>query len=286
MPRARWTRLAEWLPVVVGLLAGCGPEPTPFPVDIPAEETRPPEVAEPAPAASVLPSPAALAFIRYALAANTGGLVADLPLIETSAPVEYLTTPPLPDDLGRRYDILAAFGDLPGGARSPVLQHVALFINPAAVQQEELAAILRHSLDPADAAAALAIPGLEAEPLAIPSATQRRVELANAGWPDGLDLTLAYTFAPGAAQAAALLCAAGIRVNVTQKTPETLNSALETGQVHLALIVWTTPDERAAWAARAGAANLVDLYAVPIGYQAVPGLNITFTPSGWPIANR
>lgn len=273
-----------WLPVVIGLLAGCGPQPTPFPVDIPAEETQPPAPTEAAPAAVEPSLPPGI--IRYALAANTAGLVADLPLIEASTQVEQLADPPHPDDLGRRYDILAAFGDLPGGQRSPILQHVALLINPAAVQQEELAAVLRHSLDPADVLAALAAPGTAAEPLAIPSVTARRVELANAGWPDGINLNLAYTFAPGAAQAAAALQAARIGTQPAQMTAEALNSALETGQIHLALIVWKTPDERAAWAERAGAANLVDLYTVPIGYQAAPGLNITFTPSGWPIANR
>lgn len=279
-----WMAVVGWLPVVIGLLAGCGPQPTPFPVDIPAEETQPPAPTEAAPVAVEPSLPPGI--IRYALAANTAGLVADLPLIEASTQVEQLADPPHPDDLGRRYDILAAFGDLPGGQRSPILQHVALLINPAAVQQEELAAVLRHSLDPADVLAALAAPGTAAEPLAIPSVTARRVELANAGWPDGINLNLAYTFAPGAAQAAAALQAARIGTQPAQMTAEALNSALETGQIHLALIVWTTPDERAAWAERAGAANLVDLYTVPIGYQAAPGLNITFTPSGWPIANR
>lgn len=279
-----WMAVVGWLPVVIGLLAGCGPQPTPFPVDIPAEETPPPAPTEAAPSAVEPSLPPGI--VRYALAANTAGLVADLPLIEASTQVEQLADPPRPDDLGRRYDILAAFGDLPGGQRSPILQHVALLINPAAVQQEELAAVLRRSLDPADVLAALAAPGTAAEPLAISSATARRVELANAGWPDGINLNLAYMFAPGAAQAAAALQAARIWTQPAQMTAEALNSALEAGQIHLALIVWTTPDERAAWAERAGAANLVDLYTVPIGYQAVPGLNITFTPSGWPIANR
>lgn len=284
MRPAGWMAVAGWLPVVIGLLAGCGPQPTPFPVDIPAEETQPPAPTEAVPAAVEPSSPPGI--IRYALAANTAGLVADLPLIEVSAQVEQLAGPPRPDDLGRRYDILAAFGDLPGGQRSPVLQHVALLINPAAVQQEELAAALRRSLNPVEVLAALAAPGAAAEPLAIPSVTARRVELANAGWPDGINLNLAYTFAPGAAQAAAALQAVHIWTQPIQMTAEALNSALEAGQVHLALIVWTTPDERAAWVERAGAANLVDLYAVPIGYQAAPGLNVTFTPSGWPIANR
>jgi hypothetical protein len=101
------------------LLAACQPEPTPFPVDVPSPY-----------AATSVPTTTGSPSVRYALAANTEGFAADLELIEAVAQVEQLTHAPRLEDLGNRFDILAAYADLPGGTRSPVVPHVSLVVNP------------------------------------------------------------------------------------------------------------------------------------------------------------
>src|SRR5262245_16264955 len=92
-----------WICCVLGVLlvAACGPEATPYPVDIPSATTSTPQTSD-------------TSTIRYALAANTNGLVSDLSLIQASAQIEQLTEAVNPADLGNRYDLVAAYGDLPG----------------------------------------------------------------------------------------------------------------------------------------------------------------------------
>ncbi|MBI5669060.1 MAG: hypothetical protein HZC41_13730 [Chloroflexi bacterium] len=258
------------------ILTACTPEPTPFPVDVPAT-----------PASTAAPTaalPATAGVIRYALAANTAGLVADLPLLEQSAQVITLETVVNPADLGSRYDIIAAYGDLPGGQRSPVEHQVALVFNPdlPPTNDNAVVAALKHAVNPTNILTSLALPG--AVPQASASVPTRAVReaLANAGWPDGFDLTLAVTHAPGAAPLAAALA----RVNVTVRAETVTDAAFASGAAQLALVVWTSPDDRAEWEARIGAANVFPLYTLPISYLAVPGLTISYTPTGWPLPGR
>src|SRR5512145_2156078 len=165
MARSNWLKLGRWLlaiTIFLGLTA-CEPEPTPFPVDVPLAETA---VLTPPPAVTLEATSAAPGVVRYALAANTTGLVADLPLLAASAQVETLTEPVNPADLGLRYDLIAAYGDLPGSARSPVMPHVALIINPAAppLDNPELVAVIRRSLNPNEMLETLNLPGAVPEP--------------------------------------------------------------------------------------------------------------------------
>src|SRR5689334_10569755 len=96
--------------------AACTPEATPFPVDVPTFASA--------------ASSANQTIIRYALAPNTNGLVSDLVLIEKATQIEALDTAINPADLGSRFDIAAAYGDIPDGMRSPITPHIALVINP------------------------------------------------------------------------------------------------------------------------------------------------------------
>lgn len=290
-----WAKIRRPLPkrglqclalILAGLLAAaCEPKPTPFPVDIPLAETATPAPQQPsAETPELTPQAAAPGIVRYALDANAEGLVADLDSIRLAAQVEQLAGAADPDDLGTRYDIIAAYGDLPGGQRSPVVQQIALVINPALppTSSARFTAALRRSLGLAAMAAAL-LPGAAAESIETVPTAALRAELANAGWPDGADLTLVYAHAPGASQLAGSLDGFGLVIRLMQVSEAALPAAVEGGQAHLALVAWTTPDERAAWVERVGDTNVADLYSLPIGYLAVPGLNLSFTPSGWPL---
>src|SRR5947199_311182 len=84
------------------LLTACGPEATPLPVNLP---TLPP------------PSPTAgtPALLRYAVAPDALPYLTDQDrtLISASAQLIPLDSAPADSDLGARYDLLVALGDLP-----------------------------------------------------------------------------------------------------------------------------------------------------------------------------
>jgi hypothetical protein len=255
--------------VFLCLLAACKPEATPFPVDLP---TRTPAGTSAPPAGA----PAPPGTIRYGIIGDERTAGADLAALRTSGQVEFISPPLNPADLGTRFDVMAGYGDLPGGSRSPVMTHAALLIRPLPpLDNPKVADILRRAIDPSAISAALNLPGATAVPGQSVSAL--RGELANEGWPDGFDLALADTGIPGAAALAGQLSVLGITLH-----PQPTTDALTAG-IPLALVGWHTPEEQAALA-KTG--SLVDLYQLPISYLAADGLKITFTPGGWPLAAR
>jgi hypothetical protein len=261
--------------LILLLLAACEPEPTPFPVDLPVTPTNPADATEPPP-------------VRYALAANTEGFIAELELIAAGTVVEQLSDPVDPADLGARYDIVAAYGYYDGWTRSDITPQVALVIDSqSAPLTPALAAVIRRGIDPAAALASLDIPGaLPADEASGDPPGALRAELANLGRPDGLRLALAYAYIPGADEIAGQLAAINVDTRRFALGSDEIGAALAAGSAHLALVTWTTPDERAVWVERFGAEHVTDLYALPISYDALPELTITLTPGGWPLARR
>jgi hypothetical protein len=255
-------------------LVSCTPEATPFPVDIPT--------------ISSTSAPNSQSTLRYALAANTENLVSDLAVIQAEAQIEQLTAPINNDDLGSHYDLATAYGDLEGGTRSPIVNHIALVLNPsiAPLDNKILINILRRSLDTKAIVTALDISGVEANAFDPLSPLMLRTELANAGWPDGLKLILAYAYTPGAATVAEHLGLAGIQAQLLALTEQEVITAFTVGRIQAGLISWKTAEERENWVSKFGDENVLDLYSVPISYIAVSGLDVEFTPSGWPIPAR
>jgi hypothetical protein len=253
------------------LLSGCEPEATPFPVDVPAlateaivETTQAQAPIQEAPQSGVQPA----AIVRYAIA--TFALPArDIEQLQTAANVTFLDEAPNISDLGGNYDIIAAYGELPGANISPVMSHVSLVIHAQVPPMNDPAVVhvIRRALSPV----ADSISGLQPEVMETAPARTLRAELANAGWPDGFDLKLDDAGFP--IMLGEQFGMLGIGVRPTQSN-----------DVHITVVTWTTPEDRAVFVQQAGDETLViDLFAVPISYWAVEGLNITFTPSGWPI---
>jgi hypothetical protein len=261
--------------ILMILLAGCGPQATPFPADIPVAATSTSEAGAQAP-------------IRYALAANTEGFVSDLALIQAATRVEQLSEPINPDDLGSRYDIVAAYGDLPDGTRSPISPHAALVMQTDSLPlgNTVLLDVFRRSIQLQGIVTTLNIPGITPDPVESGQSGSLRTELANAGWPDGFALNLAYAYVPGVQQLAEQFEAAGIRVRVTALDRSDVMMALEQNRMQAALISWSSTDDRALWTERFGDDHVIDLYTIPISYRATAGLNISFTPDGWPLVSR
>lgn len=241
------------LVVVLVLACACEPEATPLPVNLP---TQPPLTA----------TPTEPGTIRYALAPNTLPYLSDSDrqAMSASADIVELDAPPADDDLGARYDIVVALGDLPDGTRAPESLQLSLIVDTTLPPLDDpaLADPVRAAIDPQQIARALNVPPEQAE--SAPGVTREsiRSDLANAGYPDGFDLTLA-ALAPGADTLAGLLESVGIHVRiVTDAEP-----------AHLTLTTAPTPDA-------------LPLLTIPISYRAVEGLTITFAPTGFPVARR
>lgn len=253
------------------LLTACTPEATPFPVDMPTA------------AGEILATPPAV--VRYALASNTQHFVSDLALIEGAAQVEYLIDDFDPTELGTHFDIVAAYGDLPEGIHSPITPHIAAVINTAIspLNNEQIAALLRRSFNPQALIENLAIPGATADLLeSLPQSTLR-TELANAGWPDGIELDLLFVPMPGVEGIINNLQAAGFLTRTLSVSQQNAYQQFSESPFSLALITWHTAEERQQWTAQVGEANVLDLYSIPISYRAVTGIEVSFTPSGWPL---
>jgi hypothetical protein len=253
--------------LLLACLSACQPEATPFPVDIPT----------PATATPIPGNPAAL---RYALAPNTVGSVADLGLLESRAEVIQFNEPINPDEIGTQFDLIAAYGSYADASPSPIQVTVSIILNTtlAPLDDPVLANVLQRSLDTSALAAFINIPGIQAVPHDSPPTAALRAELANAGWPDGLDFSLAYENV--------------IALNALQALWQALHSQINPfplqnlrGETHLILFAWSTPDQRTAFTEQfSGVA--IDLLTVPISYWAAPGLQIDYSPQGWPLPTR
>lgn len=242
------------LAVVILLMCACEPEATPLPGNLPPRE--PPT-----------PTPTEQGLPRYALAPNILPYLSqpDRDAIAATAEIVELDSPPVTDDLGARYDIVVALGDLPDGETAPQPLQVSLILNTALppLNDPDLAAIVSEAVDPQAIARALGVPPEMAGESPASSPESLRIRLANAGYPDGFDLTLA-ALAPGADALASRLEVVGIHARIVTSTDE---------PAHLTLT--TTPTTGAQ-----------PILTIPIRFRAVDGLTIAFTATGFPIATQ
>ena len=255
--------------VCLFVLAGCGPEPTPFPVDNPPTTTPEPPPATPEP-------------IQYALAPNTIDRIADRAQISRSALVTQLNEPFDPTTVDPQFDIVVSYGEMPGWIRVEPVQTTALIVRGQPVQ---IQSIIERAIDPQSVVNVLEIPGAAALPTDLTPFDILRVELANAGRPDGITLRLIHTFVPGVGQIVQQLEAANIRVIVSAATQSDAQIALQTGNADIGIVTWTSSDARTLWT-DSGVIDMVDLYTLPVSFLASDELTITYTPGGWPLASR
>lgn len=273
MSRSHRRVTARWLLLLALLVSGCEPESTPLPAFVVASPTPPPATPTRGP-------------LRYGLT-HESGQIPDLALLRAAAEVEFIDANA--DESGSRYALLAGYGERPGWTRSPVVPRVSLVVGARRppLNATEIAALVLGAIDPQALVDANGVQGDEA--LAVVSTSRlptTRATLAGMGWPDGFDVALGHSGTPGAQAIADQLADAGIRAVLVTLAPEALLDALTDGRVNLALVVWTDEDARAAMAAAVGPERVLDLYTLPITFQAVDGLQLSFTPGGWPLASR
>ena len=239
---------SRFLALAAGLLllvCACEPAATPLPVNLDLEAT----VTSAAPPPTEAPTE-----LRYAVTADTLPYISpdDQQLIAAHAQIITLDAPPNPADLGGQYEIVVTLDDLADSTTTPTPLTVSLVINSA--------------LPPLDDPALAEIVGHAANASA--DAPTLRRDLANAGYPDGFDLTLASRYAPGADALEQRLNALNLQTRITTNPDEAAH-----------LILTTAPTE-------SEAQNAISLLTIPIHYRTIEGLSITFTPSGYPIAER
>jgi len=252
-------------------LSACEAQATPFPVELAATATLPPPMATTEP-------------IRYALDANTIGFIAEMDQLQAAAQITLLATNATPADLGVQYDVIAAYGAQSGWTLPPITPHIALVIGQ--IEDATLTEILRQSINPQLVVDGLGISGATAEIVSIASASTLRAQMANRGKPDGYGLAVGAAYTPGAAQIAEQWAAINIETRLLWMNNAQIFTALESSEIQIALITWATSEEQQNWIERFGTENIIDLYTLPISYLAVEGLNISFTPGGWPLAER
>jgi hypothetical protein len=213
--------------------------------------------------------------LRYGLFANTEGYVRDLTELESRASVETFYDSSRFAD----YDIVAAYGVFEGWEVSPISQHLALVINAnlAPLDDESIRALIPQAIDSQSLITELGINGMQANALSVlPSATIR-TSLANAGYPDGFQLTVAASALPGLGTILAQFNASNISIQLIEA------DTIADNRAHLLLISWTDEAERAEWISQVGESNFVELYRLPISYLAKDGIQIEFSENGWPL---
>lgn len=257
------------------LVTACTPRPTPFPVNLPTDL---PFTATPPPAQA----------IRYGLHSNTNNALAEIERLAEDTILEQLEGPINENEPGIQYDIIAAYGDWSGWSRSEITPQAALLLNTTVfpLTEPRIVEMLRLSLDPQSLVTALAIPGTGAAYAGTTESKALHAELANMGYPDGFQIYLANGYVPGIDLVQLQLRAAGFESAVMILSDNEIRQAFSEGWLQMAVVLWTNSESHAAWVDVLGTANVIDLYSLPISYQVAPGLIVSFTPGGWPIARR
>jgi hypothetical protein len=262
--RIAWALLLAF----VALAAGCAPPPTPFPVT--PVVTRPPTAAPLTSGES--PALATRAPVRYGVLPGTEDYLPAT--LRETANVEVLTNLSVASD----YDVLVGFGVVDGWQTSPTVMQLALIVNEALppLDVPEIAAVVRAAAHPAPVVESLGFPGLNV--LApTPDMNANREALANAGYPAGIVLHGRAVDLPGAADVLAGLRASNVEVRLTPQS---------TTPPHVEVILWRHESERATLVETHGAANVINLYTLPISYTLNDDLLTTFTDDGWIVAAR
>lgn len=258
--------------ILLVLLTACEPGGTPIPAIIPPTVTPTPEPTVPPP-------------VRYGLVTEALETIPDVAVLQESAQVEMVPAESV--DLAG-YDVVAGYGRREGWTESPVTLTVVLLMNESLAPMDDVLAtsIVRHAIDPVVLVRETGIPGVLPEDRDVVDGVTLRTELANAGFPDGFDLIMAHTPLPGVDTVAAMLTAAGLQIRVLPVTTESVERVLRTDRAHVLLTACPDPVACEVLRDQAGSLPMVTVMTLPVSYQAVDDLSVTFTTWGFPVGTR
>jgi hypothetical protein len=259
----------------LGILTGCGAQPTPIAV-VDAATLAPnvntSDITQPSP-------------LRYGIADHTLPYMSDIEQFEAIALVEAM--PPNPDL--SLYDVAVAYGVYDGWQQAPISHHVSLILNPqlAPLDNPEIQNLVRQALNPQGIIDSTGISGLIAAPVETSPSAQIRSVLANLGYPDGFRLTMAVESMPGVETVVQQLNNANLEiVQIEMSSATEAATMLAENRAHLLVMHWKTDEEHAAWVERVGENQVLDLYILPLSYVAAEGVTVSFTENGWAIGSR
>ncbi len=263
-------------------LAACAPEPTPFPGGLPSSSPAVTITTAISTATPEIISTASSLGFTVALSANAAQSAADL-----SAETANLITLASDGDasgLGRDYDLIAAYGAWDGWlqAPQPIITSLLISHSTPPLDQPEIRAIVRASIDAQAITHALGIPGASTSSSSAEPGIVTRTQMANAGYPDGLELRVAAVNGPGHDALREQMSSRNLDLMFTASHIDNITEMLTTEGYHLAVMSWRADEEISQWSDQ-GAVTRVDLFQVPISYQAIPGLDLQFSADGWPL---
>lgn len=242
------------------ILVGCEAQATPI-----AAVTTP--TITPQPTTPPLPE------LRYGVGGNIAPYVGDL-----DAVISY----EIVDSAIEDYDIVVAYGVYDGWQQAPQSHRVSLVINPnlAPLDNLQIRELIPQIIDRQAIVDSLGIPNAQSSTAQTTgSASLIRTTLANAGYPDGFQLTMATESIP----ALDILVSQFSRLALDLRLIDLNETVLSANQAHLILFLWAQESERAEWANQVGEENVIDLWTMPISYIVSEGLAIEFNENGLPI---
>ena len=254
--------MKRFLLILFGIvLAGCEAQATPIAAIV--TETNTPE-----PTAIPIPD------LRYGIAGNIAPYIGDMGTI----PFEILSA----DSAISDFDLVVAYGIYDGWEQAPHSHRVSLAINPnlAPLDNASISDLIHDVIDSQAIVDSLNIPGSQqTTELATVSANSIRTTLANAGYPDGFQLTMATENIP----AVDVLASQFAVLSMDMRLIELSETVLVDNQAHLILFIWSHEGERAGWVSQVGEGNIIDLWTMPISYLNNSAVTVEFTENGIPI---
>ncbi len=183
------------------------------------------------------------------------------------------------------FDLVIAYGIYDGWQLSPQSHHVSLAINANLPPLDNFALLelIPRMIDAQALISEIQISGIQQTRAQSPEnvGTVRTI-LANAGYPDGIQLVLATntTFALDE-----LIRQFAVR-SIDLRLIEMTEAVFSDNQAHLALFFWTQDNEREALASQVGYEHIIDLFTVPISYITPSGISVDFSENGLPIPSQ
>ena len=243
------------------ILAGCEAQATPIAAIV--TETNTPE-----PTAIPIPD------LRYGIAGNIAPYIGDMGTIS----YEILGAESAISD----FDLVVAYGIYDGWEQAPQSHRVSLAINRnlAPLDNASISELIPGLIDVQAIVDSLNIPGSQQRTeLATVSANSIRTTLANAGYPDGFQLTMATENIP----AVDVLAGQFASLSMDVRLIEVSETVLVDNQAHLILFIWADENERAGWVSQVREENIIDLWTIPISYLNNGEVRVEFTENGIPI---
>ena len=243
------------------LLAGCEAQATPIAVITTATAT-------PEPTSIPIPD------LRYGIAGNIAPYIGDMGTI----PFEILSA----DSAITDFDLVVAYGIYDGWQQAPQSHRVSLAINPnlAPLNNQTIRDLIPRLINSQAIVESLNILGAQqTTELSSESASMIRTTLANSGYPDGFQLTMASENI----SAVDVLLSQFAFLSMDIRLIELSDTVFSDNQAHLLAFMWANDSERAQWVTQVGEDNIIDLWTLPISYLNNGNLTIEFAENGIPI---